>query len=71
MTKDERIEWLEKELAEADRRAGAAERKNAYTQETLNRRIDWLYKAKKEAGYPSTTSFDVIWKETLEKARAH
>ncbi|MCX5884340.1 MAG: hypothetical protein NT096_00245 [Proteobacteria bacterium] len=34
------------------------------------RRQDWLYKAKKDAGYDPRISFDTVWAETLKKAQS-
>jgi chromosome segregation ATPase len=63
------IERLTKERDEADRRAGASERRIADLQDTVIRRNDWLHKAKVEAGYHDNVSFDVVWNETLAKAK--
>lgn len=59
---------LASDLAEADRRAGAAERENARLRNEASARSAWLSKAKREAGYPDSVSFDVVWAETLAKA---
>lgn len=59
---------LSVELAEADRRAGAAERKAASLQKSYVARQDWLRKAKEEAGYDSSVSFDIVWRDTLKKS---
>jgi hypothetical protein len=66
--RDKLIKRLKKDLAEADRRAGAAERENAGLRDTINRNRDWLARAKKEAGYRDSVSFDVVWAETLKLA---
>jgi hypothetical protein len=60
---------LTAELNEADRRAGAAERRCAGMDEERTARERWLRRAKEEAKYDDTVSFDVVWAETLEKAR--
>lgn len=60
---------LEAERDEADRRAGAAERQlERYREQDFHHTL-WNDKAKEEAGYHRNVSFDVVWKETLEKAR--
>lgn len=64
----ERVRRLEADLAEADRRAGAAERVNENLRESAAARSQWLSKAKREAGYDDAISFDVVWSETLRKA---
>lgn len=62
---------MRKELDEADRRAGAAERKAEYLKASLAIQKGWLLTAKREAGYPSNMSFDVVWERTLEAARKY
>lgn len=62
-------ETLQKDLAEADRRAGAAERENEQLRKTIQASRDWIEEAKDEAGYSRNVSFDVVWEETLAKAR--
>ena len=57
------------ELAEADRRAGEAERKLASLEESEYRHSCWLSKAKGEAGYHNIISFDVVWSEILGKVK--
>lgn len=37
--------------------------------DTQYRRDEWLRKAKAEAGYHNNVSFDIVWKEVLEKSR--
>jgi hypothetical protein len=56
------------ERDEADRRAGAAERRCADLSDAAIKRASWLRKAKAQAGYSDRTSFDVVWSETLAKA---
>lgn len=56
---------LREALEEADRRAGAAERLRAQDQESIQARKRWLKKAKAEAGYDDSVSFDVVWKDAL------
>lgn len=76
MTATKTFAQLEAELAsmtqqrdDADRRAGAAERSKESLVEESHARASWLRKAKAEAGYDDNVSFDVVWKETLKKAR--
>lgn len=52
-------------IDEADRRAGAAERKMESLRDSANARKSWLSRAKKEAGYDDSVSFDKVWKEAL------
>lgn len=61
----QRIRDLEKERDDADRRAGAAERKCEDFADTVARRNEWLSKAKREWGVDDRVSFDVVWKEAL------
>ena len=49
----------------------AAERKAAHLKTTLAVQKGWLLTTKGDAGYPSTMSFDVVWKRTLEAARKY
>jgi len=68
-TTDIDLDGLRAELDDADRRAGAAERICAGLRDEAGKRQSWIQNAKDEAGYPRTTSFDVVWAETLERAR--
>lgn len=43
-------------------------KENAQLRESDSRRKHWLDNAKEQAGYHTNTSFDVVWKETLELA---
>ncbi len=63
------IHALTAERDEADRRAGAAERQIERFREQDYKHTLWNDKAKAEAGYPRNTSFDIVWKETLKKAK--
>ena len=56
-------------IAEQDRMIGELTRTNDNLEDTERRRQDWLRQAKKDAGYDRMTSFDDVWKETLEKAK--
>lgn len=58
------------ERDEADRRAGAAERRNEQLREDAFRRSQWLRKAKEEAGYDDDVSFDVVWRDALAAIHA-
>jgi hypothetical protein len=57
------IERLEAERDEADRRAGAAERRLAYEEDTNRKRRTWTDRAKEEAGYHRNVSFDTVWRD--------
>lgn len=54
-----------RELDEADRRAGAAERNAERLKEDAAARAVWLAKAKRDAGFSDATSFDVVWAQAL------
>lgn len=62
------VEQLTQERDEADRRAGAAERRQASTSDSLFKLNHWRDKQKVMAGYSPNVSFDIVWAETLEKA---
>lgn len=49
------------ERDEADRRAGAAERRNEFLQDSVSRRADWLARAKDAEGFSQNGSFDELW----------
>lgn len=55
------IAALKAERDEADRRAGAAERKLAQESAANRKRQAWIDQAKAEAGYGGNTSFDEVW----------
>ncbi|MDC0657089.1 hypothetical protein N6L27_03670 [Leisingera sp. SS27] len=63
---------LASERDEADRRAGAAERKNADEisdlRDTHDKRQQWLREAKASRGYDDNVSFDRVWGETCAAA---
>lgn len=61
----QRVEALEKERDEADRRAGASEREMEGLKETAFRRSMWLDNAKDQWGVDKNVSFDVVWAECL------
>ena len=56
-----RIAELERERDEADRAAGEALRKLQAAEENIRKTAAWLAEAKRIAGYPDETSFDVVW----------
>ena len=62
---EEEIARLRAELAHADARAGAAERKLEHANDERARRSQWLSKAKREWGVDDNISFDVVWREAL------
>lgn len=57
------------ERDEADRRAGAAERRLGHLEEAERKTQRWLAERKEELGYDLGVSFDTVWAETLAKAR--
>jgi hypothetical protein len=59
-----------KELREADRRAGEAERHLAYEKDTSYRRESWLREAKEQWGVHPNVSFDRVWEEALALKKA-
>jgi len=63
---NERVKELEKERDDADRRAGAAERQNAWLNDAAFRREKWLDEAKDAWGVRRGVSFDVVWDECLK-----
>lgn len=52
------------ERDDADRRAGAAERRLGGAEDTSQRRVGWLREAKQARGYRDHVSFDTVWAET-------
>lgn len=60
------LEALRGERDEADRRAGAAERRLAYEVDARCGRDAWLRKAKEKWGVSSDCSFDLVWAEALK-----
>ncbi len=58
---------MKEDLAEADARAGKAERMLEHEREGSRARASWLEHAKREAGYNPNESFDVVW-ETASAA---
>lgn len=65
-----RIAELERERGEADRRAGAAERRMEDLVETQRKQQWWMDDRKKELGYGLAVPFDTVWADTLAKARS-
>ena len=59
------ISSLQRQLAEADRRAGAAERLRASDAEALRAYATTRSKMKTQAGYDDNVSFDVVWADAL------
>lgn len=45
---------------------GELTRKVNYLEDSQSKRSEWLRKAKQEAGYPDSISFDVVWGRALE-----
>jgi hypothetical protein len=58
-------------IAEQDRIIGSLTREVSYLKDLQMHHNEWNRKAKKEAGYHDNISFDIVWKETLEKAKAY
>jgi len=56
---------VEAERDEADRRAGAAERRKVDLEVAEIRHRQWLDDAKRAAGYHPNVSFDVVWADAL------
>ena len=65
----ETIKALAAERDEADRRAGASERQKQSLEDRERRANNWLMKAKEQAGFDSSVSFERVWDETLAKAQ--
>jgi hypothetical protein len=59
------LKSLAAERDEADRRAGAAERRLAHAEESAVARSQWLSKAKREWGVDDRVSFDDVWRQAL------
>ncbi len=55
-------------IKKQDQMIGELTRKVDYLQDSVNKREEWLRKAKKDAGYNNAVSFDTVWAETLAKA---
>lgn len=66
----ELITQLTAERDEADRRAGAAERKLAALEESERKTQSWLAEQKRRRGYGPHVSFDRVWSDTCAKADA-
>lgn len=68
----EEKEGLDKDeiIAEQDRMIGELTRKVNNLEDTESKRVQWLDKAKKEAGYDRMESFDNVWKEVLAKSKS-
>jgi hypothetical protein len=56
-----------KERDEADRRAGAAERRLEWANDSIQKRAQWLDKAKDQLGYHRNVSFDRVWDDLMTK----
>lgn len=66
---DDHNQTLKAQLDEADRRAGAAERELASVRSELESLRRVRDQQKKQAGYDTNVSFDVVWTEILTKAQ--
>lgn len=49
-----------------DAKVGELTRKNERLQDSYEKRQDWLRKAKAEAGFDDSVSFDVVWEKVLK-----
>lgn len=56
------------ERDEADRRAGAAERRLADLEDSARKRERWMRQTKEARGYSEWTSFDRVWADTCKAA---
>lgn len=63
--KDREIRELKAQLAEADRRAGAAERMLESEKDTTFRHRQWTREAKEAWGTDDRVSFDEVWAEAM------
>lgn len=63
------IERLRSDVSEADRRAGEAERRLESANDTIYKSSCWRDGIKIDLGYSHNTSFDIVWSETLAKAK--
>jgi len=61
-----RVDQLEKDLAEADRRVGAAERERASTHDQMTQVGRARATMKDQWGVSQTASFDQVWAEALQ-----
>lgn len=59
---------LQIELDHADRRAGAAERRNKDLQDSVDKRRSWRDNANRQRGYSTNVSFDRVWEDTCRLA---
>jgi|NOAtaT_6_FD_contig_41_3181682_length_414_multi_1_in_0_out_0_1 hypothetical protein len=64
------LEEAKQIIAKQDMIIGHQFRQITDLEENQRRRNEWLHKAKQEAGYSSSVSFDDVWAETLKKARS-
>jgi len=63
------IDDAKKVIAEQDRMIGELIRERDWLKDSERKREEWLRKAKQEAGYHNNISFDIVWEETLNKAK--
>lgn len=62
---------LRAERDEADRRAGAAERELEHSEAAFKSMTNWTATAREQAGFGRNTSFDIVWAQTLDKAKKY
>lgn len=60
------IDQLRSNLADADRRAGEAERRLEYANDTIFKSNEWRDRAKVSLGYDRRISFDYVWRDVIE-----
>jgi hypothetical protein len=58
-------------IKQQDEIIGNLTRRLAWSEDSVSKRNEWLRKAKKEAGYSDSVSFDDVWKEVLEKSQKY
>lgn len=67
----EEAENLQAQLDEADRRAGAAERRLYRANETIAAHDESRRQMKEQAGFDDRTSFDVVWAKVMDVYQKH
>jgi hypothetical protein len=52
-------------IKQQDEIIGRLTRQNEYMSDSQSRRNEWLRQAKKDAGFPDSISFDIVWAKAL------
>ena len=65
------LEEALKVIAEQDRMIGELTRKNNSSDDSIFRFKQCQRQRKKDAGYDDSVSFDIVWEETLKKAKEY